>query len=237
MVLAGTTAFVDHVLCSTMVCPQRSARDKGDNAHQQPTMLTRKDVRRVHRGSIASVLTLFAVCSVAACGSTSEVEPAVSGPDGIAATSTPTTSAETSQDPAATASPSIVPPLPAAFTLAENRIDVAGLGQQLSAPTGTITLSQADGGGELVVVRGTKKKGQVIWSLDIVVTGQSRAGSGTLTYAGRMWNVSSNTGDIRIARDAQNVSILSLNAITLTESAAPNANVPMVINLSGAVTP
>ena len=130
-----------------------------------------------------------------------------------------------------------MPPLPAAFTLTANRIDVAGLGQDLSAPTGNISLSQANGGGELVVVRGTKNKGQVIWSLDLVVTGQSRAGSGTLAYAGRSWSVSSNTGDIRIARDARNVSIMSLNAITLTESTIPNVNVPMVINLSGVATP
>ncbi|MFA7267098.1 MAG: hypothetical protein WC054_12375 [Candidatus Nanopelagicales bacterium] len=112
-------------------------------------------------------------------------------------------------------------------------MDISGLGQPLSAAAGTVDLSQADGGGELVSVRGTRKKGQVLWSLDVVVTGQGRAGSGTFLYSGRTWNLTSNTGEIRIARDAQKVNILSLNAITLTESTEPNVNVPMVINLSG----
>ena len=209
----------------------------GAVAHRERKLTSRKGVAGVRRVLVAFTVASITTCSVAACAASSEAEPSTSGADGQAATLVPTTPSQTSQSPADTATPSIVPPLPAAFTLTANRIDVAGLGQDLSAPTGNISLSQADGGGELVVVRGTKNKGQVIWSLDLVVTGQSRAGSGTLAYAGRSWSVSSNTGDIRIARDARNVSIMSLNAITLTESTIPNVNVPMVINLSGVATP
>lgn len=186
----------------------------------------------VHRAIGLVAIGIIGAAAVTGCSNNSESSnPAslVSAEPGVVTTSSV---------PSATSTP----PLPATYALTESTIDVAGLGQRISSSTGTIEITQGDGGGQVLVARGTKKKGAPVWELDLTLTNQGRASGGKLLYAARTWNVTPGTGDIRIERlaptgEPSRFRLVSVGAITMTEVPTPTVNTPLVLTLVGTAPP
>ncbi len=121
---------------------------------------------------------------------------------------------------------------PATYALRVGRIDIGGVDAPLVAKAGVVAVSSPVGGAQTVTVRGTRSKGRQAWVLDLAITNQGRASGGTLVSAGRTWNVTPGTGIIRVVRQGQALTMITVNAVTLTESTAPSVNTPMVVNIS-----
>lgn len=126
--------------------------------------------------------------------------------------------------------------------MTSSQVNFAELAQPLSASTGSIEVSQADGGGQLVVVRATRKKGALLWVLELTVTNQGRANGGSFVYAGRTWKITPGTGQLRLDRAAPagqpaTFKLVSTGAITATESTAPTVNTPIVVTIVGSTPP
>lgn len=143
----------------------------------------------------------------------------------------------TSSPTPATASPAVVTPTPglapiASFSLERAVISLGEVDPQLKASTGSISLSVNANGEQQVSVRGTRRNGRLLWTLDLTITQLGRASGGTLVSDGRSWNVTAGTGSIRIERSASTFSLLTTHAVTTTETNTSSVNTPMVITLA-----